>query len=229
MTTEYLNLGITPIFRLYPEKDHDEIALAGLSQSSGSGNINYGVMMSYFMKEVAGGIDKVGQLTKSFVSWVIDLITDIDGIDDDWLEDLGRQEKPLWGDDSWHPAIAPKGYVDRFETATEFMILTAGLVIVRLVIGRIGVGGVAAFVGGKYAANKTRQWREDMMEAFADIDADLEEDLMSDRRIRRGQMWSNDLIVGVAQSLANNNHHPIRHVLNELNQYEQSTEIIGRD
>ena len=217
-------------YALYPDREVDMIALNGMNQGSGFGSINYGMIMAYLAEDIAGGTKWIGSQIVRLVEFMSDLVSDIPGVSDEWLEDLGRVEEAFGfgaGPQPWHPSIAPKGYVNRFEFATESIVLVTGIIVLRLIVGKIGIGGLGAAVGGMYGKMKAREWRDDLTEAIEGIDDLILES--QDTTLRPRLEWNSEMIQSIASSLANNNKHEIRHVLNDLRNYENEVQLIGRE
>ena len=126
------------------------------------------------------GILEASEVIVDAVSNLFDWIKDLSpGIDQQWLEDLGRDYSPMWGADSWHPVMAPNGYVDRYKAAAETVGIGLALFLIRTISGKVGVSGIASFAGGQYASFKQRNFRSEIANLLEDANADTDI-LMSD-------------------------------------------------
>lgn len=196
----------------YPEREAENDISAMLSMNSPSSrnfSFNYA-----FVGRKSAEMAKDGVLTASEVivdavnnmfEWVKDLAP---GIDQEWLEDLGRDYSPMWGADSWHPVMAPDGYVDRYKAAAETVGIGLSLFLIRLISGKIGIGGIASFAGGQFSSWKQRNYREDIKELLEGANADtdmLMSDMSSnfDRTLNRDNL-EQDTLAQALRALADN-------------------------
>jgi hypothetical protein len=170
------------MLNLYPERQSDMVALRGLSTSSGTGSLNLGSIGAYVAQDLGRGIAGFGALAKRIYDVAVDKITSIEGLDDDWLIKLGRMynanDSHMFNGvvvnhdpEPWHPVIAPKGYVDRFEVALQTMMVIGGGWLLRLIMMKGGIG----FIGGMYGSLRTSGFRQSVTEDLEDIELLLSE------------------------------------------------------
>ena len=101
---------------------------------------------------------------------MMDWIVSSSNIDQQWLDDLGRDYSPMWGAEGWHPVIAPDGYIDRYKAAGETLGFILAFMIVKNVTGKVGISGLASFAGGQFSSFKQRNYREEVLDALKNDD-----------------------------------------------------------
>jgi len=162
---------------LYPDRENDVSAL--LSRNSASSkhfSFNYALVGNKIGEIAKDGVLSASEVITDAVINLFDWIKDFaPNIDQQWLEDLGRDYTPMWGADSWHPFMALDGYVDRYKAAAETVGIGLALYAIRTISGKIGLSGMASFAGGQYSSWKQRNYRKEIKDLLAESaeDADL--------------------------------------------------------
>jgi len=151
----------------YPDDvDQDLAAVFSLRGGDSGMSINYGYVGRRVSGIVAdgaiGGAKFISEQFMRMMDWIIDSTN----IDQDWLDELGRDYSPMWGADGWHRVIAPNGYIDRYKAAGETLGFIAAFAILRAVTGRVGVSGLASFAGGQFSSFKQRNYRAEVLDAL---------------------------------------------------------------
>lgn len=158
---------LSDLTRLYPDRELDMVAVSSIGLASGAGEVNYSYIGGYFAKLLSEGLygalrrgrdafDKVKQFS----------LDTFDRIDESFFDDLGRQESPYWGSDEWNRTLVPSGYIDRFDAAADVTVIVLGGFLARLILGKVGISGVASFAGGLYGKLSTKAWKNEISEAL---------------------------------------------------------------
>jgi len=210
------------MYLLHPDRNTDYVAASAVRQSASEGSLNIGALGAYVLRDISFGIKNAGVVSKRMYRKIVDKITNIDGIDEDWLLKLGRMYTP---DDAlifrgvvvnreataWHPVIAPKGHVDRFEAAIQFALVLGGGLVTKLLLD----AGIGSFVGGQYASWSTRKYREDVLDALAEID--VSETHASAALHNTNIQWVLDFVKATADGVGDNNPYAMKAI---VSQYE---------
>lgn len=198
------------MYTLHPDRQSDLVAVAATRQSSGTGSLNLGALGAYLVNDVGKGIANAGKVTTRIYKKIIDAVTEIDGVDEDWLLNLGRMHSP---DDAllfrgrvvnrearaWHPVIAPKGYVDRFEAAVQTAIVFGGGLVLKLLLD----SGLGSFIGGQYSSWSTREYRENVLEALNDLEGEAPQ--THQLSYNPDDAWVLDFVHSIAHGVGHNN------------------------
>lgn len=198
------------IDRLYPEEDNDIVAVF-TSRTNNSGNLNWKYIGSGIASDIAGGLASAGAFGTDLLSRFFNWVTENTQVDQDFLDELGKQHSPYWGADDWHPIMAPKGYVDRFEMSKDTIIIVVGLLLARIVLGKVGIKGITKFAGGQSAKFSARKRRQELLDSIAAEDDDIEAGfnlLMSQRDLQaqRDAALSTFLVDSFRAYAANDRH-----------------------
>lgn len=198
------------ISRVYPDQDNDINAVISLSQSSNT-SINYSYIGRSMLEELGEGFKYIGNFVSDQLTRLTTWLIDNTSIDEQFITDLGKAESPLWGSDSWHPVIAPNGYIDRYQAAGETLGFVLVLAIARIVTGRVGVSGIASFVGGQYSSWSQRQYRDDVKHLLeenlaAELSANTDFASHVDRALGRDDRFNDELALAL-RALADNDKH----------------------
>lgn len=205
--------------RVYPDQSNDINAVISLQQNGGS-SINYSYIGRSIMEEIGEGGRHIGRFVADMLTRLTEWLIENTAIDQDFLDDLGKQETPFWGADSWHPVIAPEGFIDRYRAAGETIGFGLVLIIARIITGRIGVSGIASFVGGQYSSWSQRQYRNDVKDLLEEnLAAELQDDAdfasVMDRALARDGEFT-DSLARALRALADNRRHQLLFAASEI-------------
>lgn len=205
--------------RLYPHLANDMVAVSATRRSSGAGTINYTAIGAYFAVMVGKGLQSALKKGRKGFDKIIDFLVDNTQVDQDFLDTLGRQNSPYWGSDDWNPTIVPAGYVNRFDAASDTVVLLIGFLLARFVIGRVGVSGIASFAGGQWASYKNRKYRSELRDVLDDIaeDTDSIEGRGRLSRLQDARLdGSFDLALSIAEAFNRNDRGKLSKIVREM-------------
>lgn len=214
---------MTDMTLLYPDRENDLVAIAATRRSTGTGSINYAAIGAYFGKLLSGGLQTAMVKGRRGFDKVISFLVDNTEVDQAFLDTLGRQESPYWGADEWNRTIVPAGYVDRFDAAADTVTLVIGFALARIVLGKVGMGGIASFAGGQYGSYKTRAYRSEIQDALDDIAQDLDDSRQAGKlnKLQDARLdGSFDLALALASAFNNNDRTKLASIVREMKQRE---------
>lgn len=222
---------MTDLTVLYPDRELDMVAVSSLGVATGTGSINYayigGHIAALLGEGIQGAMAKGRKAFDKVVGWTTDRW---DGIDDQFFYDLGRQEKPFWGSDEWNRTLVPAGYVDRFDAASDVTVMLLGFFLARIILGKVGLGGITKFAGGLYGSFTQRKWKGELRDSMDDILDALENPDRIGRMSNFHELQMNsthDLTRGMVEGWAYNTRQPLIEMLNQLKatQLENKVEL----
>jgi len=220
---------MTDLLLLYPDRDLDMVAVASLGMSSGGGEMNYAYIGGHITKLLSQGIYGAMKKGRRAFDSVRDWCTDrFDDIEPEFWWNLGQQDKPFWGSDTWNPYLVPSGYVNRFDSAADVTCILVGAMLAKLILGKVGIGNIAKFSGGLYGTLAKARWKSELADSLADIEVAMGDPDRTSRMSRTNSLRMNsshDMIRGLTEGWAVNSRQPLIQMLQQLKATQAAEEI----